>query len=67
MFTDEAAEGETTKQGWIIHKIPAKTKELPHYEDMNKYVKWHAAKYFEGKYDYAIYIDSKFEIHENPV
>lgn len=34
---------------------------------MNKYVKWHAAEYFEGKYDYAIYIDSKFEIHENPV
>lgn len=67
MFTDDVKEGETERDGWQLRKIDAKTDELPHYEDMNKYVKWHACEYFKGKYDYAIYIDSKFEILEDPV
>ena len=66
MFTDDVKENETVRDGWTLFKIPSRTQELPHFEDMNKYVKWHVHKYFGDKYDYAIYIDSKFEIHESP-
>jgi hypothetical protein len=64
MFTDDY--DHIPDKNWNVVYIDAEN-DVYSKEDMNKKIKWSAFEHFAGKYEYALYCDSKIAIVSNPL
>lgn len=64
MFTDD--HNTIPDKNWNVIYIDAEN-DVYSKEDMNKKFKWSAFEHFAGKYEYALYCDSKIALISNPL
>lgn len=64
MFTDDRKH--VPDKNWNVVYVDAED-DFYSKEDMNKKIKWNPFKYFEGKYEYSLYCDSKIMLVGNPI